>query len=153
MENCIFCQIVKGESPSHKVWEDENFYAFLSIFPNTKGITLVIPKKHYQSDVFELPADVRQGLIEAAGQVQRKIKGAFKDVGRVGLVFEGFGVDHVHAKLYPLHGTNIPEWKPILFESDKVFEEYEGYISTHEVARADDAELAEIAEKIRRAEG
>ncbi|MSS74432.1 diadenosine tetraphosphate hydrolase, partial [Candidatus Pacearchaeota archaeon] len=36
-ENCIFCKIVKGESPSHKLWEDSKHIAFLSIFPNTEG--------------------------------------------------------------------------------------------------------------------
>ena len=44
---CIFCQIVEGKAPCHKVWEDEHHLAFLSIFPNTDGFTVVIPKKHY----------------------------------------------------------------------------------------------------------
>ncbi|MFA5888665.1 MAG: HIT domain-containing protein [Candidatus Paceibacterota bacterium] len=48
MENCIFCKIVKGEIPSHKVYEDENFLAFLSIEPESPGHTLVIPKEHYR---------------------------------------------------------------------------------------------------------
>lgn len=42
---CIFCQIVEGKAPCHKVWEDEHHLAFLSIFPNTDGFTVVIPKK------------------------------------------------------------------------------------------------------------
>ncbi len=46
---CIFCQIVEGKAPCHKVWEDEHHLAFLSIFPNTDGFTVVIPKKHYPS--------------------------------------------------------------------------------------------------------
>ena len=53
MENCIFCKIIKGEIPSSKVWEDENFIAILDINPNTEGVTLVIPKKHYDSYVFD----------------------------------------------------------------------------------------------------
>jgi histidine triad (HIT) family protein len=48
VENCIFCKIVKGEIPSHKVYEDENFLAFLSIEPESPGHTLVIPKEHYR---------------------------------------------------------------------------------------------------------
>lgn len=43
---CIFCQIVEGKAPCHKVWEDEHHLAFLSIFPNTDGFTVVIPKKN-----------------------------------------------------------------------------------------------------------
>lgn len=46
--NCIFCKIVKGEIPSHKVYEDENFFAFLDINPQSPGHTQVIPKEHYR---------------------------------------------------------------------------------------------------------
>ena len=48
MENCIFCKIAKGELPCFKIYEDENFFAFLDINPLNKGHTLVIPKKHYR---------------------------------------------------------------------------------------------------------
>ena len=44
--NCIFCKIVEGKIPSHKVYEDENFFAFLDINPMGPGHTQVIPKKH-----------------------------------------------------------------------------------------------------------
>ncbi|HEX3099571.1 MAG TPA: diadenosine tetraphosphate hydrolase, partial [Patescibacteria group bacterium] len=57
--------------------------------------------------------------------------------------------DHVHAKLYPMHGTNIPEWKPIESSIDKYFEKYEGYISSHDYKREDDDKLATLAAKIR----
>lgn len=48
MENCVFCKIVAGEIPSHKVYEDENFLAFLDINPQSPGHTQIIPKKHYR---------------------------------------------------------------------------------------------------------
>ncbi len=48
MEDCIFCKIVKGEIPSYKVYEDENYLAFLDINPQSPGHTQVIPKKHYR---------------------------------------------------------------------------------------------------------
>ncbi len=48
MENCIFCKIVRGEIPSHKVYEDENFFAFLDIHPQSPGHVQVIPKQHYR---------------------------------------------------------------------------------------------------------
>ena len=47
-QNCIFCKIIKGDIPSHKVYEDENYFAFLDIRPLNPGHTLVIPKKHYR---------------------------------------------------------------------------------------------------------
>jgi histidine triad (HIT) family protein len=46
MENCIFCKIVNGEIPAHKVYEDDDFFAFLDIHPQSPGHTQVIPKKH-----------------------------------------------------------------------------------------------------------
>ena len=46
MEDCIFCKIVKGEIPSYKVYEDDDFFAFLDIHPQTPGHTQVIPKTH-----------------------------------------------------------------------------------------------------------
>jgi histidine triad (HIT) family protein len=48
MENCIFCKIIKNESPSYKFYEDENYIGILSIHPLNKGQSLVIPKKHYR---------------------------------------------------------------------------------------------------------
>lgn len=48
MENCIFCKIVKREIPCYKVYEDDQFLAFLDINPKSPGHTLVIPKTHYQ---------------------------------------------------------------------------------------------------------
>lgn len=48
MDNCIFCKIAKGEIPCHKIYEDEEFLAFLDINPYVTGHTLLIPKKHYR---------------------------------------------------------------------------------------------------------
>lgn len=142
--------MVAGTVPAHKVWEDEKYLAFLSIFPNTEGVTVVIPKEHYPSYVFDLPDPVLANLMSAARTVAKGIDKALPDVGRTALVFEGFGVDHVHAKLYPMHGTaDMKEWKPIESTVDKYFDRYEGYVSSHDYKRADDTKLAEVARKIR----
>jgi histidine triad (HIT) family protein len=150
MTDCIFCKIVAGEAPSHRVWEDDKHLAFLSIFPNTEGVTVVIPKAHYPSYVFDLPADVRTALIAAAGIVAKLLDARLGDVGRTGMIFEGFGVDHVHAKLFPMHGTkDMGEWEPINSGLDTYFDTYPGYLSSHDAARADDAALAALAQKLR----
>ncbi|MFB6145423.1 MAG: HIT family protein [Candidatus Nanohaloarchaea archaeon] len=47
-EDCIFCKIIEGDIPSHKVYEDENTLAFLDVNPVSKGHTLVVPKKHVE---------------------------------------------------------------------------------------------------------
>lgn len=149
-ENCIFCEIVHKKAPSHIVWEDESFMAFLSIFPNTKGVTVVIPKEHYSSYVFELPDQVLSELMLAAKKVGLLLDQKLESSSRTALVFEGFGVDHVHAKLYPMHGTgDMKKWQKIESQLDTYFEKYEGHISSHNSKRADDNELAELAEKIR----
>jgi|SRR3989344_963442 len=147
--DCIFCKIVKGEAPCHKIWEDEKHLAFLSIFPNTEGFSVVITKKHYPSYAFDLPEDVLTGLMLAAKKAAKLLDAKLEDVGRTGMIFEGFGVDHVHAKLFPMHGTKMPEWKPVKSNVDKYFEKYEGYISSHDYRRGNDEELADLAKKIR----
>lgn len=150
MPTCIFCSIVEGTAPSHIVWEDDVHMAFLSIFPNTQGVTVVIPKQHYPSYVFDLPDQVLTDLMLATKKVATLLDAHLVDVGRTALVFEGFGVDHIHAKLFPMHGTkNMAEWKPIESKVEKYFDQYEGYISSHDYARADDTELEILAKKLR----
>jgi histidine triad (HIT) family protein len=150
MENCIFCKIVSGELPCHKIWEDEKHLAFLSIFPNTEGFSVVVTKEHYSSYAFDLPDEVLSDLVLSVKKVAKLLDSKLDDVGRTGMIFEGFGVDHMHAKLFPMHGTkDMFKWQPIKSGVDKYFEKYEGYISSHDYERADDTKLEELAKKIR----
>ncbi len=150
MTECIFCKIVKGEVPSYKVWEDEKHVAFLSIFPNTEGTTVVITKTHYPSYAFDLPDEVLTNLILATKKVAKLLDSKLNDVGKTAMVFEGFGVDHIHSKLFPMHGTaDMTEWKPIKSKVDKYFDKYEGYISSHDYKREDDIKLGKLAKKIK----
>lgn len=150
MAECIFCKIVKNEAPAHIIWEDDTYLAFLSIFPNTEGVTVVIPKAHYESYAFDLPDEILSELVLAAKKVAKLLDAKLENVGRTAMIFEGFGVDHVHAKLYPMHGTaNMEEWKPIESKVNKYFKVYEGYVSSHDYEREDDAKLAELAKKIK----
>ena len=148
--NCIFCKIIKGEAPSYKIWENEEHLAFLSIFPNTEGATVVIPKEHYSSYAFDLPNEVLTALVLATKQVAKLLDSKLEDVGRTAMVFEGYGVDHVHAKLFPMHGTaDMKEWRVIKSNISKYFKLYEGYISSHDYERADNKELVRLATKIK----
>ncbi len=150
MKDCIFCKIVNKELLSHEIWEDKNHLAFLSIFPNTEGFSVVIPKKHYSSYPFDLSDKVLTNLVIASKKVAKLLDSKLNDVGRTGMIFEGFGVDHVHAKLFPMHGTKMEEWKSIKSNVGKYFEKYEGYISSHDYKREDDKKLKLLAEKIRK---
>lgn len=149
MIDCVFCAIAAGQAPCHKIWEDEQHLAFLSIFPNTQGFSVVITKRHYASYAFELPDEILAGLILAAKQVARLLDRKLEDVGRTGLILEGFAVDHAHAKLFPMHGTRMSQWRRLSRPADKYFDTYEGYISSHDHRRADDADLAALARRLR----
>lgn len=149
--DCLFCNIATGKIPCHEVWSNDTHLAFLSIFPNMEGVTVVVPKEHHGSYVFDAPPTVIAELMTAAQIVAKKLDAYFADVGRCGVVFEGFGVDHLHAKLYPLHGTGgQTEWQPM--ESghiDTYFDQYPGYIASNDSERADDEQLAALAKALR----
>lgn len=150
MMNCIFCKIAKNEVTSHKIWEDEKHLAFLSIYPNTEGFSVVITKDHNPSYAFDNSDEVLSDLVLAAKKVGKLIDNKLPDVGRTGLIMEGFGVDHLHVKLFPMHGTkNKKEWEPIKSNVDKFFLKYEGYISSHDWNLADNNKLEDLAQKIR----
>ena len=154
MENCLFCKIVNNEIPSFQVWEDEKHLAFLTIFPNTDGVTVVIPKEHRNSYIFANDDEIMNQLMKAAKTVAKKIDKAFDDVGRTGVIFEGFGVDHLHAKLYPMHGTETvnDDWKMIEHSKPaEFFRTYPGYLSSHDCGKEDDEKLKQIAERIKKA--
>ncbi len=147
-QDCIFCKIVRGELPSHKIWEDDKHLAFLSLNPNTEGFTVVITKEHYPSYAFDLADDILCGLTLAAKKVGKLIDSRFDDVGRTGLIYEGFGINHIHAKLFPMHGTKDDQWKQHISGDKKFFENYEGYIASNDSMPASQDELIETANKI-----
>ncbi len=148
--SCIFCEIVSGAAPSRKIWENEKHVAFLSIFPNTLGTTVVIPKEHYSSYAFDLPDGILTELVLAAKRVGKLLDASFADVGRTGMVLEGFGIDHVHAKLFPLHGTKMENWQPRHSTVRTFYDEYPGYIASHDGERMPDEELVLTLKEIRK---
>jgi histidine triad (HIT) family protein len=68
MSDCIFCKIVEGSIPSHKIFENDSCYAFLDIFPANRGHTLVIPKKHVK-DIHEADSKTYSQVAETAKHV------------------------------------------------------------------------------------
>ena len=148
--DCIFCDIVSGAELCHKVWEDDEHLAFLSIYPNTKGFTVVIPKKHCSSYAFSQKDDVLVKLTLATKKVGLLLDKALDGVGRTAMVYEGYEIDHLHSKLIPMHGTGDSSlFQHIEPTFGKYIEKYEGYLSTHDSERAEDKELHRLAEKIR----
>lgn len=143
MSDTLFDKIVRGDIPSYKVWEDDNYLAFLTPFPNTPGFTVVIPKTNQGDYIFDLTDDQVADLTNAAKKVAKLIERALS-ARRVALVYEGNGVPYVHAKLIPMHGLtegNVAQ--------ETVFNEmYQGYLTTMEGPQMDDARLREIQTKI-----
>lgn len=153
MSDCIFCKIAKKMAPSHIIYEDDKHLAFLSIFPNTEGFTVVIPKVHKPSYAFENDDKTLKDLIIATKRVAKLLDQSFEDVGRTGMFFEGFGVDHLHSKLYPMHGTgDMTKWQPIESEPKDFQQKYPGYLSSHNSDRMSDEKLKKTADRIRKIE-
>lgn len=108
MRECVFCQIVKGQIPCFKVFENDNFLAFLDIKPRNPGHTLVIPKKHYRW-VWDVP-NIGE-YFEVVKKVANGIKKAMNTDWIVSLVI-GEEIPHAHVWLVPRfpndgHGGSI----------------------------------------------
>ncbi|KAJ2804577.1 hypothetical protein H4S07_004200 [Coemansia furcata] len=144
--NCIFCSIVAGTAPCHRVLEDDNHLAFLSIFPNTPGFTVVIPKTHLCSDVLALDDAAYVDLLLFTKRVDNVLRKGLK-VDRCALVVEGMMVPHAHAKLIPLHG--LGKRTTVLSQETAFTDTYAGYVTSMEGPRMSDNDLADVLAAIR----
>ena len=97
----IFTKIAKGEIPSYKCAESDDFYAFLDISPLAPGHTLVIPKHVEEDYIFRLDADTYAGLWAFARKVAVAL-GEAVPCRRVGVAVLGMEVPHTHIHLVPL---------------------------------------------------
>ena len=150
---CVFCEIIKGRIATPGIfWENDKFIAFLSTWPSVEGFTVLVPKEHHGSDCLAMPDDILQEFILAAKKVSKIILNHFEDVGRVGLIMEGTGVDHAHIKLVPMHGTQHMKrgiWKQYLSGRSDYFEKYEGYIISTDGPKADPEKIKVLAEQLK----
>lgn len=97
MENCVFCKIVSGEILSYKVYEDDNFLAFLDINPQSPGHTQVIPKEHHRW-VWDVPN------VGEYFEVARKIALAQRKTFETDFILSkivGDEVPHAHIWVFP----------------------------------------------------
>lgn len=97
----IFTKIVLGEIPSYKIAEDDNYLAFLDINPNTKGHTLVIPKKEVNK-LFDLDQKEYLALMDFSYRVAKAIEKTVP-CKRIGMSVIGLEVPHVHVHLLPIN--------------------------------------------------
>lgn len=100
----IFSRIVVGEIPCHKIYEDDNFLAFLDVFPLVKGHTLVIPKKEIDY-IFDIEDELLAEMILFSKKVAHAIKKTFPCI-KVGVSVIGLEVPHAHIHLIPMNNVS-----------------------------------------------
>ena len=114
--DCIFCKIIKGEIPSYKVYEDDNFLAFLDINPLSPGHTQVIPKKHYQF-VWDVPN------VGEYFEVVRKVAQAHKKAFNQEFVFSrvaGTEIPHAHIWVFPYPDATAGDKADLTGNAEKI---------------------------------
>ena len=126
----IFSKIISDEIPAYKILENENFLAFLDIFPLAKGHVLVIPKKEIDY-LFDISSDEYAELWKFAQQVAKAMDKVI-DCKRIGVAVIGLEVAHAHIHLVPLNNVS-----DINFERPKL--------------SFSEEEMNEVAQKIRKA--
>jgi histidine triad (HIT) family protein len=132
--DCIFCRIVRGEVPAHKVYEDRTTVAFLDAHPQARGHTLVVPKRH-SVDLFHAPESDICDAFAAAKKVALAMRAALGAEG-VNVLHAsgeaaGQSVFHLHIHVLPRHGGD-------------------GLHAFPEAGYAED-DFASVAERLRRA--
>jgi histidine triad (HIT) family protein len=100
----IFSKIINDEIPAYKILENENFLAFLDIFPLAKGHVLVIPKKEIDY-LFDISSDQYGELWKFAQQVAKAMDKVI-DCKRIGVAVIGLEVPHAHIHLVPLNNVS-----------------------------------------------
>ena len=101
---CLFCDIIKGDVPSHKIYEDEFTYAFLDISDDCIGHTLVVPKKHYEN-MLDVDNETLNHVMATVTKISRHY---VENCGYTGVnILNNSGVDalqsvmHLHIHIMP----------------------------------------------------
>ena len=134
-EGCIFCAIVRGDAPCHRIHEDDRTFVFMDVMPVSLGHVLVIPKRHCEN-VFEAEPEDLAAVMATSKPIAHAL--------RKGLVPDGVAVIQLNGAaagqtVFHYHMHLIPR-----MQGDKIG-------SLHGRKRADDAELADTAARIRAA--
>ncbi len=133
-EECLFCKIVEGDAPSAKVYENDEFIAFLDINPVNKGHTLLVPKRHVEN-LLDFPTELETDFLEAAKSVADAVIKATNA--------EGFNISmnngkaagqeifHAHFHIIPrFHDDGHEHWDKTSYQEDEI-EEYAEHISKY----------------------
>lgn len=130
MNDCIFCQIIKGKIPSYTIYEDELVKVFLDINPVAKGHMLIIPKKHYEN-VFDIDTNI---ISHSVNLIREKLYPMIKEkLNCDGLTIcqnnkYGQEVKHYHIHLIPRYENDHGHMsfnKDLLIPVDKLYSIFE----------------------------
>lgn len=103
-EDCVFCKIINGQIPSHKVYEDENMIAILDANPVSKGHTLVIPKKHveniHEAQNMEF---LHEGLVKVSNAIEKTFDPEGINIAQNNGKAAGQEVFHLHFHITPIY--------------------------------------------------
>ena len=128
----IFAKIIRGEMPAAKVFEDDHTLAFMDVFPQAKGHTLVIPKQSDARNILDVDPQALGRLILTVQRVTRAVERAFQPDGIMVSQFNGATAGQT---VYHLHFHIIPRWDGVA-------------LGRHGTGMADPAELAALAHAI-----
>ena len=131
MTDCLFCKIIKGEIPSHKIYEDNQALVFLNINPVSRGAALIIPKNHATA-----MADGSED--DAVAMMKTLYKIAPNIMDGLGATGYNLGMNHGAIAGQEVFHTHL-----------HVMPRYEGVARTFEKMEVSQEELAEVAEQIR----
>ena len=127
---CIFCAIAEGKTPAKKVYENSDSVAFLDINPRSRGMTVVIPKKHYVNMNDE--PSTSSNVFQVSQNVVKMIQDSLSPDIVYLSIMPSQEVPHFHVKLYPVYGDERP-------------------LSESQAVKADDQELESISNSIKSA--
>ena len=104
----IFAKILRGEMPAVRVFEDDHVYAFMDVFPQARGHTLVIPKHSTARNLLEEEPQRLATLIQGVQRVAKAVRAALNPDGVVVTQFNGAPAGQT---IYHLHFHIIPRWE------------------------------------------
>jgi histidine triad (HIT) family protein len=100
MADSIFTRIIKGELPCHKVYEDDQTFAFMDIHPVQPGQVVVVSKRQVAT-VWDLSDEEYQAMMHAVRTIATKMQQVFPNKKRITVMIEGLDIDHAHIKIFP----------------------------------------------------
>jgi histidine triad (HIT) family protein len=129
----IFAKILRGQAPAAKVFEDDDVFAFMDVFPQGRGHTLVISKESRARNLLEVEPEPLEHLILGVQRVAKAVRAALKPDGVMVAQFNGQASGQ---SVFHLHFHIIPRWNGVA-------------LKPHAGGQmADPAELAQLAREI-----